>query len=79
MAKLRGRRMRSEFSPVDLGLGRIRQLEIERRVELIIVRWQPMTDDPNGLRRDLYRLLIQVVDDPFPNCPLLEHQPAGCL
>lgn len=67
------------FTPPETGLGLVRQAELTQRIETILFRWQPRTDDPDGLRMDLYRLVEWALDESHPTCPLLEYTPEGCL
>lgn len=55
-----------EFVPPDLGLGAAKQQSLEVQVRHLVFRWQPRTEDPNNLARDIYALIAWVLDGDDP-------------
>lgn len=56
----------------ELPLSQAQLWALETRIRLLLVRWQPMTDSPEGVVLDLYRLVDWLLDgESPPTCPLL--------
>lgn len=72
MPRLRGPRAPAKvYIPPRLGLPKAKAEDLEVRVQQLLFRWKPMTEDPNNLARDVYELLEWILDADEPTCPLL--------
>lgn len=63
--------------PPDLSLSPQRMAQIERQLRTILYRWRPVTEDPENLMRDLWRLVEDVLDGDPLACPILRDPEAG--
>lgn len=52
--------------PSELGLSSGRSAELEVRIQQILYRWRPLTEDPQNLARDLYALADWLLDGDDP-------------
>lgn len=55
-----------------LPLPPLRSEALELRIRQLVYRWEPKTEEPIYLVRDLYTLIAWVLDDNDPDCPTLQ-------
>lgn len=72
MARLRGPKAVPPAVVIpDLGLSAAKAADLDLQLDQLLYRWQPKTEHPESVRRELYALLAWVLDGDRPPHRLL--------